>query len=220
MNRRSFLASCLLTLAGTIPQLRPSRLIICDGNSITAAAAAYYTRGNWQPWPYQLAGLTGERVLNVAVGATNIEHCSQRAGLNVDRMVGLANETWLVIWEGTNHLSVTMDAQLSFDAQQAYCNARRAAGVGRIFVGTIISRDPETCTYTEAMRLEFNRLVRTCEWSVIDFGEMAEMGPVDAWRDTRYFYDGIHPTDAGSRLLAEAAQAALRYVEYLPLVRG
>lgn len=223
MNRRTFLATSLAALTGTIPALpRPSRLIICDGNSITDYTPPYIN-GNWRPWPYWLAE-TGHCVVNTAVGATDIAECRQRAPVAVDTLVGLAPETWCVIFEGTNYLNRHPDVQAAYQQHVQYCQERKAAGVDKVFIGTIIDRAPGGLAYTDAQRWEFNDLIRANFASfadgVIDFAAISEMGPDGTWADSRYFWDGIHPTDTGSRLLAETARAALGYVVDLPMVRG
>ncbi len=214
MRRRAFLSGLgALALVGTLPPVS-QRLIICDGNSITDYTAPLTTNHfSWQPWPMWLQRMTAGYVVNVAVAATNIDHCDDRAPVTIDPLIGLTPETWLIIFEGTNHLQSTAgDALATYAAHVKYCNARRAAGVDRIFIGTIISRN--TSQYTEAQRLQFNDLIRqnyhTFADGVIDFAAIAEMGGALSWQDERYFYDGVHPTDIGSQLLAQRALADLR----------
>ncbi len=224
MNRLAFLTTSLAALAGTIPQPHPEpaegRLLICDGNSITDSTPPYIN-GNWRPWPYWLSA-AGYRVVNTAVGATDIAECRRRAFVVVDTLVGLASETWCIIFEGTNYLNRYPNVQAAYHEHVCYCHERKAAGVDKVFIGTVISRAPAGLAYTDTQRRQFNDLIRTNYASfadgVVDFAAMPEMGLDGTWADTRYFWDGIHPTDAGSRLLAEAARAALGYTAYLPLV--
>lgn len=221
MNRRNFVAGALLSLAGTLPAASPpTRLLICDGNSITDSTPPYIN-GNWRPWPYWLSA-AGYRVVNTAVGATDIAECRQRALVAVDTLVGLAQETWCIIFEGTNYLNRYPDVQAAYHEHVCYCRERKAAGVDKVFVGTMIDRAPAGLAYTNAQRWQFNDLIkanyRDFADGVIDFASIPAMGPDGAWADSRYFYDGIHPTDEGSKLLARAARAALGYVEYLPMV--
>lgn len=189
--------------ASTIPQPQLP-MIICDGNSISDMPAFAYA-GNWRAWPYWLASY-GHKVVNVAVGATDIAECRQRAPVTVDTLVGLGRETWVIIFEGTNYLARNNgDVQATYDQHVAYCQERKAAGADVVMIGTIVDREPSV-GYTTEQRHEFNRIIKTT-WrnfadGVVDFAATT-LGQDGAWADTSLFYDGIHPTDHGSEILAQ-----------------
>lgn len=227
ISRRTLLAtSIFLPLIGTgekppAPELveglepvsEPAELlIICDGNSITSPRRGY------TDWPYTLAIMTSIPTVNVAVSSNDIADCRSRAGVAVDRLVGLSDETWVIIWEGTNYLRTTGNVQECYDQHVAYCQERRAAlrqaqrpvggraCRGRVLIGTIISREPTNAIYTLEQRHEFNDLLRQ-GWpsfadGLLDFASIPELGADDAWMNPTYFFDGIHLADPGSELVA------------------
>ncbi len=210
------LGDLLAEMTSAIGVTRASRLLIADGNSISDDPAPVYASGGFRSWPYWIMNQTSTPIVNTAVGATDIAECRQRAPINVDKLYGVALQTWVIIWEGTNHLSRNGGNVAATYAQHvSYCNERKAAGATKVYIGTIISREPSV-GYSIAQKNAFNTLLRN-NWSffcdgLLDFASIPQLGGDTSYADTNYFYDGIHPTDAGSKLLADYVIAQLGLV--------
>lgn len=205
------LGDLLAEMTSAIGTTRKSRLFIADGNSITDDSPEIVT-GHWRPWPYWVMSQTTQPVINTAVGSTDILECIKRAPVNVDKLYGLALQTWVIIWEGTNYLARSGDVATCYAQHVAYCRARKAAGATKVYIGTIISREPSV-TYTIAQKNAFNDLLRT-NWTnfcdgLLDFASIPQIGGDTSYADTTYFRDGIHLTDAGSKLVADYIIAQL-----------
>lgn len=201
MNRRTMLKAAIYLPFVALQSPEPTRLIICDGNSLSA---------RWRDlsdWPTMLASLVAPSyVVNTGTLSIDIGDCRQRAPKVIDTLVGLVDETWVIIWEGTNHLYWGHSVAENYAEHVAYCLERKAAGIDRVFVGTIISREPNNAQYSFAQRHEFNDLLRQ-NWrsfadGLLDFDAIPQLGADDAWANTDYFRDGVHLADAGSALVA------------------
>jgi hypothetical protein len=215
-----------------IPACLPSRLLVVDGNSISDSPSPYYHAGNRASWPvwFQRDGHAARcgvaATVNHAVGTWDVRDCAARAAELIDPLARVpGTDAWLILWEGTNALARIVDPLKTWAAHADYIAARRAAGFSRVFVGTVISRDPRGLSYSLSQRAEFNALAHQhaagVGAEVIDFAAMPGMGADGDYANAALFHDGIHPTDAGSRMIAAFVAERLAQVRYfLPLMFG
>lgn len=225
------------TIAAYSP-LPVSRLLVVDGNSISDSPSPYYHSGNRASWPvwFQRDGHAARcgiaATVNHAVGTWDVRDCAMRAPELIDPLARVpGTDAWLILWEGTNALSRIIDPLKTWQAHADYIAARRAAGFSRIFVGTVISRDPRGLSYSLSQRAEFNTLVREraadVGADVLDFAAMPGVGADGDYANTALFFDGIHPTDVASRQIAAfvadqiaPARFSVRHNNWLPLVNA
>lgn len=200
-----------------------SRLLVSDGNSISANWPA--RSGAWptyRTWPNQIVddpwmAANGFGVVNMAIKGCNMLDMSERAPMGVDKLAGLASETYVVVWELTNTMYYWGGEQ-TFHMHANYCLARRAAG-HRVLIGTGISRNNEATYhiptgYTWPQMLALNNMLRTyAPWfadGVVDFAAIPELGGEFSWQNTTMFFDHVHLTDAGSALCKAVVLAELQ----------
>jgi trimeric autotransporter adhesin len=160
-----------------------------------------YTTTDWGIYGVMLQSITGSEPNRVA------QRCLSTSGPSV-----------AIVFAGTNDLNSGFTADMTFSSMAAEIQTLKQAGC-RVFAGTMISRtgtdgrsvanDSDKDTY-DAMILAKARQVGAD--SVIDFAANPLLGADGAYANTTYFNaDGIHPTQAGQQLLANAASNALNY---------
>ncbi|HRA65151.1 MAG TPA: SGNH/GDSL hydrolase family protein [Caldilinea sp.] len=203
-------------------------LIILIGNSITDTLGLFAANGDAvQPW-YWFANQ------DVSVGAVRAAWAMTAVrGYDLSgivarihpQMIAPLLSSWrgqrvAFVWEGTNELVQTRNAQVCWQRHIAYCDSLRAAGA-QVVVGTILKRSYVWDGWDyEAARNEFNTLVRA-EWSqhadaMMDVGADITLGETHPPPDPEYWVDHSHPATAGQRIIASYAANALRSVFSAP----
>lgn len=220
------------SIAALAPALLPAApadypLLVCEGNSISSPTVLF------DPWPSQLFRAPWMRqrryaVLNLAVANSDIGQIEARAE-QCDVLVHRYTQPWMVVFELTNTLFHGLSVDQTYARHVAYCQARRAAGF-RVLIGTGIDRNnqlrlglPNTYTWEDMQRL--NALIRdtwrTFADGLVDFAAIPELGPAGASSNSRYFYDGVHPSNAAGMLMMNCVLAELQRqtpVLYVPFV--
>jgi lysophospholipase L1-like esterase len=193
----------------TLPTL--TTWVVFDGDSITNTP-------NEDPYPHlALASLSPVRHgRNLAVSGSAIADLQGRAAGTDGSLVGTTDATQLpgannilVIMIGHNDLGSGVTPAQHVAALKTYCLARRAAG-WKVVVATIT---PTTLTGGNTARNAANVLIRADASfydALADTGNTATtIGADAAAANATYFYDGIHPTQAGQALLAPIVAAAI-----------
>jgi lysophospholipase L1-like esterase len=193
---------------GTIP-FKPVRGIFFDGDSITAGVGA-----NGAPWSTQFAANTGLPFVNTAIPGQQFAYMDSSFNF-----AGEPGETFdptvhdvLIAFAGTNDIGTggRTDIQVQASAT-SYCAKVRAKG-GRVVLGTILPRQHDGWTaQKESYRILFNKWLRA-NWQTICDG-LIDFGALTAFQNPQaaipaYFQEGLHPTNRGARLMAEAARLA------------
>lgn len=160
-----------------------------------------YTTTNWGIFGVYLQAIDGSE--------------ANRVGL---RCLTSNGPSLALVFAGTNDLYSGYGTAVTYAALAGEIQTLKQAGC-RIFVGTMISRtgndgaggsmDNDKNAY-DAMIL--SRAKQSGADGVIDFAANPLLGADGAYANTTYFSgDGVHPTQAGQQLLANAASNALNY---------
>jgi hypothetical protein len=146
-----------------------------------------------------------------AKGGTTYADRSGWAAERTDPHVGMAACAVLISHGGESELLQGYSARALADAIQSYIAQRRAAGFDVIVVPTIppstwftAQQDAERRTFNDGMRRGYYRTVGADV--LVDVDAIPELQDPN---DGRYFDEGIHYTDAGSTLVADAYSRAL-----------
>lgn len=164
--------------------------VVCLGDSITEGRCA----GEGAPYPSRLAGLSGKNVINAG-------SCGESSGGAANRVVGLLNQHrpgYMCILTGAN------DAIFGFSVDHVEANLRTIIQACKdnktvAIVGTVMPMydehfyaEDEAAAYSEMIR----KLAKDTGARLVDlrkeFG--SDRGLLQA--------DGLHPSDAGTQLIA------------------
>lgn len=178
---------------------------VAEGDSITSG-----TPNSPNPWPAQVAALTGLPVLNLGQSSTTLNQMkdnyggNDHAGTKFDPNM---YDAMIIGSAGTNDFTQDNVSLASLKSYiQTFCAKGRATGY-KVYVGTLTPRQVGG-TYTsshESIRLEYNAWLRAnyasfCD-GIIDFASVLVLSDM---------FDGIHPSDdPGSKKMAAAVQAFL-----------
>ena len=175
-------------------------IIVCDGNSITAAASGEATDGP-NSYPRQLAALTSfanTTVYNYGVGGQNTDAMAADAAAQIDTLCVAGKKCILIAWELTNQITITGDsASAAYTKFANYCAARRAAGWTVIAVGTL-PRSISNCSVTSVdVPLQAADALLLADWrniadAVVFPRSDSRLATVASACGT-YLPDGIHP---------------------------
>ena len=146
-----------------------------------------------------------------AVGGTTYAERSGWAAERTDPHVDMAPCAVLISHGGESELLQGYSARALADTIQGYIAARRAAGFDVIVVPTIppstaltAQQDAERRTFNEGLRRGYFRTIGADV--LVDVAAIPELQDP---ADRRYFQDGVHYTDAGATLVADAYSRAL-----------
>ena len=194
--------------AGAHASSRPRDQLVFDGQSFNF----YPLEVSTAPYPQQLIRMLGPRVGVTAVaGISNTSYAerSWSVGARVDSRYPHAQRTTVLDLAGQNELLAGMDAVHLFKLVAAYADARHRAGAKYVIEYTIT---PST-RYTpaiDAQRTAYNRLLVANSGhhfdGVIDLARRSQLSNPS---DSRFFEDGLHPTQAGAAIIASMARARL-----------
>lgn len=207
-------------LTGNTITTPPTRWYVGEGDSISG----YNSTVGANTYTY-LYGASAATTTEGTVFAENNAKLGSNAGNSLNERATVL-DTFLV--PGANNiLSVLIGANDLYNysgggAQYAtdvatYCDARRTAG-WKVAIGTVLPRSDTGITAPQiavhnTQRAIFNTAVRT--WVgvhanvVMDFAADATMGPDAASDSTTYYFDKLHPKQAGQDILAGIAKTAL-----------
>lgn len=190
----------------------PYRLVLFDGDSLTYGLES--TGG--QTYPAQCMAL-----LPAAIDSTNFGIPSQllatmlaNAPSKIDPYFDLRRpKQVVVIWGGTNDLSIGTAEATVYSNTVAYCQARQAAGF-KVVVLTTLPRTGNTVGNFETLRQSLNTSIRS-NWATFadalaDVGNDPTIGQAGDTANLTYYYtDGIHLINAGYAIVAAAVASAL-----------
>lgn len=139
---------------------------------------------------------------------------------DIDPMVALLGATPLHVmaWEYFNQGKGQTAASVVYNGAIAYLQARKAAGVAKLFFGSSVDSSDAAAGYTESVRQAYNawcdaNAAGYCD-RYVPFHNDANIGVAEACPNsspyTPYFNtDGIHLIDAGYQLLANIVAPAM-----------
>jgi hypothetical protein len=189
---------------------KPAEQLIFDGQSFN-----YYPGNGKRAYPAQLLDLMGPRIgisAVVGISGTSYAYRSATVGARVDSLYPRARRTTVLDIAGQNEILGGTTATELFRTVAAYADARHQAGAAFVVEYTITKSDRYTSTQ-EAERAAYNRLLMGNAGhhidAVVDIASRPEFANPS---NTTYFEDGIHPTEAGARIIAAMAQATVRYL--------
>jgi lysophospholipase L1-like esterase len=165
------------------------------------------------PYPEQLMARLHDHVQLgpvVAVNGTSYAQRSYDAAQRVDPHFGAAERSLFLDLAGQSDLSAGMPAERVLAAAETYARARRKAGARLAAVFTVPpstwfskSEDQQRVAYNQLLRLNTHHVFD----AVIDIAARPEFADPS---DPTYFYDGLHPTDNGARVIADTAEPVVR----------
>lgn len=136
-------------------------------------------------------------------------------------LVGLAPD-YVTVLIGANDLSGYASTQAWLDALFDYVAKVKATGA-KVAVGTVLpiceSRYGASAVTHNIRRRDVNAAIRAAVGTridaVIDFSADADMGTDPAACDTRWYVDGVHPTDGTTSYTGGQGRMAVIYTEAL-----
>lgn len=201
------------------------RILMLDGDSITAGSGATPSSNSWAELLKAELGSTSWFTINEAIADQTVS----------DRTAGGGPSEWmskfaatveylpaartqgrniLIAWGGTNDLFYGASAASAYNDYAAYCAAAQAAGY-LVIASTMLDRTTSGGSWTRAAMTTFNTSVRA-NWAT--FAD-ALVDPITA--DSRFddntsalFADNVHPSNAGHAVLHPLFKAALDSLNY------
>lgn len=173
------------------------------------------TATNNQNYPAQMQATKRNYVFDVGISGNFIADIVTKA-VHVDRNIVAGKTNVLFVWIGTNDITGGATGATTYSALVSYCDARRTAGWNKIYVLTMIQRQPPGSIETQ--RLAYNTAIRgngNVDWDgVVDVGADTRFqylaGGLGTYTyDTMFLSDGVHPTNAGYAIIAQYVDAAI-----------
>lgn len=186
--------------------------IVGDGNSLTADNFATIGTVGWMEqlqtnlagtWTYTNKGVNSQKTTDmIADAATDIDPL-----YSADNAANI-----LVVWEVTNHLKLSPGATATeaYDALVSYCQARKAVG-WKVIVITVLPRENDSTfnTKRESVNAWIRENWRSFADAIVDPGSDTRIGEFGDEANTSNYFDTIHLTTAGQRMIAEGVQTAV-----------
>jgi lysophospholipase L1-like esterase len=203
--------------------------IFCDGNSITSGdAIPGYTTGLGYPeqLAYQLNMLNYTvKVSNLGVSGQTTIAMSIDAVSQIDNSFEIGDTNIIIAWEGGNDIYFGATPLRAYENFRDYCISRRSRGFYVVAIDTLprsngypagsLNSDgsAKTKAQYDADILEFNRLVRL-NWREFSdsYINIRKELPHFTTSDTRWLYDGIHPSFEGNSIIAAKIVSYLRTI--------
>lgn len=127
----------------------------------------------------------------------------------LDAMLVDGKNNILFVWGGVNATKDGKSAEQLHTEMQAYCTDRRAIG-WFVIAMTEISANPTIKIGWDVIQPELNRLIRD-NWT--DYADMLvdldSYPQLQDYSDITYFVDGVHLTEAGNQVVADAVITAM-----------
>lgn len=201
-----------------------SKLVVFAGDSITGGAQTTdFLDHRDLSWPYQMIQQIGDKSvlgINRAVSCMAIVYTgtpardmTYRAAAMIDsQLSSVYSGKILVVFAGSNDISNGDSGATAYGNLVTYCQARKAAGWGKLLVITCIPRT-DFDAGKEAERLDFNSRILAngnTDWdATVDVAALNwKPGGSSDW--TTNYQDGIHPNASGRTLIANAVQPTLQ----------
>lgn len=167
-----------------------------DGNSIGVYCGSYVRDS-----------LGISRMTNVSVGGQTTVDRYNAAPTSVDTCIRFPfTKNIVYLLEGTNDL-LTFGADSCYAHMMAYATARQVAG-WKVAISTVLSRTPSGAragyeTSRDSLNTLLNNTTQTSSFKIVNFGQDSNLSDPNAYSNTTYFSDGIHPTATGYKLIAK-----------------
>lgn len=198
--------------------------VVFEGDSITAGVLVTFD----ETFPTKLSRNTLSKwnVRNAAVSGSTTTTISDAARLAANTgFISNSAMAVLVLWIGTNDLSLTTDSAATVMSRiVSYVNARKAEGFSKVLMITTMPIDataaalvglPGTATH-EARRLQLNTLIRQQKGvlfnDVVDVGAHPLLGEVANTTNAALFPDGIHLSNQAYDIVASLVKPSITSV--------
>ena len=215
-RQRAEMISYLGTYYGITVDSGAKRLVICDGDSLTAGTGS--TAG--QTYPVQMIAALGSsyEALNDGTGGHTVVNMLAGAAALDEYIAVTRPRVYYVGWGGTNDIYTSgTDAGALFANYVALLRGRRVSGA-KVVACTLLPRtNTSTPSYQERQRLAFNAMVRS-QWrtfadALADMGADATIGLAGSeMNGTYYDTDRVHMVNAGYAIVAGLVTAAIQSI--------
>jgi len=154
-------------------------------------------------------------IYKTSAGGLTSADLIERAEVFVDPFLSdIAHSNILVVWIGVNDIAFNhRSANSTYNNLREYCIARKSKG-WRLIVCTEVSMKGSTIYgQSDKVRNLYNNQIRS-GWNefadgIADLGANACIGSIGAYKNSLYFCDGTHLTDAGSVQVAVVISQAV-----------
>lgn len=208
-----------------------SKLVLFDGDSITAGhneSGGYFDFRDLS-WPYEcMTSIDDETVMtsNRAISSSQLVDGTGDPNKDLTIWAPYKLDSWLdasyakkilVVMAGRNDISVINSAGAgltTYNRLVSYCQARKAAGWGKIIVVNIQTDKGLYDAGMTAERQDYNSRISAnglTDWdAVVDVASLNwQPGGASDWT-TNYQASGIHPNAAGRTLISDAVKPVLQ----------
>jgi hypothetical protein len=179
--------------------------IVCDGNSITQCLLGYNLS-----YPHKIDSLLqGYIVYNKGVGSRLTETQIQNFTTNVRPLYDSKYRNNIYIpMEGICSMNAGASADSAYRLMKILCDSARAQG-WEVWVCTCTSWNNEGThrqAYNDSLIANYNRFAT----GIIRVDLNEYIGATGSYSNTHYFYDNLHLTELGNRILASIIFNAIR----------
>lgn len=201
------------------------RILMMDGDSITAGTGASPSSNSWAELLKAELGITSWFTINQAASGQTVadrtagggpSEWMRKSAATVEFLPALRTQgkNILIAWAGTNDLFYGASASSAFDEYKAYCQDARSAGY-LVIASTMLDRNTAGGSWTRAAMTTFNTSVRS-DWATFA-DALVDPSTADSRFDDRtsaLFADGVHPSNAGHAVLHPLFKVALDSLSY------
>lgn len=212
-RQRAEMVKYLGTYYGITVDSDAKRLVICDGDSLTAGQGS--TGG--QTYPVQLIAALGSsyEALNDGTGGHTVAQMLTGVAALDEYIAVTRPRTYYVGWGGGNDIYTNgTDAAATFSSYVDLLRGRRVSGAKVVACTQLPRSIVPTPSYYERQRLAFNAMVRA-QWSIFadalaDMGAHPLIGLAGSEMNTTYFDDDrVHLKNAGYAIVESLVRAAI-----------
>lgn len=216
-RQRAEMVKYLGTYYGITVDSGAKRLVICDGDSLTAGTGS--TGGNTYPAQMIAALGSGYEAINDGTGGHTVVQMLA-AVASLDEYIAVTRpRVYYVGWGGGNDIYTSgTDAGALFSLYVDLCRGRRVSGAKVVACTQLPRSIVSTPAYYERQRLAFNAMVRA-QWrtfadALADMGADATIGLAGSEMNTTYYDpDRVHMTNAGYAVVEGIVRAALLSIQ-------
>ena len=190
---------------------RPKNVLVTDGDSRTCGWNCSY---EYPYWP--LLSLDKSFIIsNTAVGGLSTTDLVSKAEEEVDPKLSVLSRFNIVVcWAGVNDILVhNSPAGTVYDNLVSYCTERKEKGWKVIVCTEVSMRGIGPIGVCDSLRMALNDSLRA-NWvdfadGIADLGAHKSIGYLGAFKDTTFFCDGVHLTNAGTFCVAEVISKSI-----------
>lgn len=212
-HARAYATNSLGTTYGSevVFTTRNKNVLVTDGDSRTDGWNCSY---KYPYWPL-LSLEESFDIYNTAFGGLTTADLVSRAEDNVDPKLSISSRLNIVVfWAGVNDIAVQdLPASTAYNNLVSYCTARKAKGWKVIVCTEVSMKGIGSGGVCDSLRTLLNDSIRA-NWvefadGIADLAGHKSIGYIGAYKDTSFFCDGIHLTNAGTVCVSEMISNAV-----------